>query len=73
MSLFHLLKHHLSFTHPDPLGGGLAEEIAAEQSEPEAIALEEYADGEALVDRWTHVVEEVEQDPEWFDFAKDED
>lgn len=73
MSLLHLFKRHLSFTNTDPLGAGLLEEIAAEKSEPDAIVLEEYADGEALIDQWAKVAADVEKDPEWFDFAKDEE
>lgn len=73
MTFFQHLKHHIAFRSADPLGAGLSEEIAAEKSEPDAITLEEYTDGDALVDQWTHVVEDVEKDPEWFDFANDEE
>lgn len=72
MSLFRLFKHHLSFQNADPLGDGLAEAIAAEKAEPEAITLEETPDGEQLTEQWAHVVEEVEKDPDWFSFADDE-
>lgn len=72
MSLFPLFKHRPSFNSADPLGGGLAEEIAAEQAEPDAIRLEDTPDGEALTETWSHVVEEVEKDPDWFSFSDDE-
>lgn len=72
MSLLKLLHHKLSLSRIDPLGGGLAEEIAAEQSEPDAIALEENLEGETLSEQWQHVVEDVEKDPEWFTFADKE-
>lgn len=72
MSLFQLFKHRPSFKNADPLGGGLAEEIAAEKAEPEAITLEETPNGEQLTEQWTHVVEEVEKDPDWFSFSDDE-
>lgn len=66
------LFHKLRLPTVDPLGGGLAEEIAAEQAEPEAIALEEGLEGEQLSEQWQHVVEDVEKDPEWFTFADKE-
>jgi hypothetical protein len=68
MSLFH--KIHLP--PADPLGGGLAEEIAAEQQEAEAIRLEEFPDGNVLSEQWQNVVEDVEKDPEWFTFSDQE-
>ena len=71
MSLFTLFHHALSFAQPDPLGDGLAEEIAAEQAEPEAIVLED-TDPSSLIDQWDHVVSDIKKDPEWFTFAQDE-
>jgi hypothetical protein len=72
MSLFTLLHHRLSLSKIDPLGGGLAEEIAAEQQEAEAITLEEAPDANSLSEQWQHVVDEVEKDPDWFTFADKE-
>ena len=69
MSLF----HHISLPTPDPLGGGLREEIIAEQQEPEAISsLEEGMDEGALSSFWQGVEEDIHHDPEWFNFSEDE-
>lgn len=68
MSLF----HRISFTQPDPLGAGLAEEIAAEQSEPEAITLEESLDANELRSAWEHITDELKHDPEWTKLSVDE-
>jgi len=72
MSFLQKLHHSLSFSQVDPLGGGLAEEIQAEQSEPDAITLEEQLDGQLLANQWGQAVEELEQDPDWFKFTEDE-
>ena len=68
MSLF----HHISFVKPDPLGAGLAEEIAAEQSEPEAITLEESLDADGLRSSWEHITDELKNDPDWVSLSIDE-
>jgi hypothetical protein len=68
MSLF----HHISLPEIDPLGGGLAEEITAEQQEPEAMILNDGPD-ENLSDSWSHIVEDLKQEPDWFDFAGEEE
>ncbi len=73
MSFITKFRRSLSFTTPDPLGGGLAEAIAAEQAEAEAITLEEVPDTVGLIEQWDRVVEDIEHDPEWFSFASDED
>ncbi len=67
MSLF----HHISLPKIDPLGGGLAEEIAAEQQGDEIITLEESVDEGKLSSFWNSVEQDIEQDPEWFDFSND--
>lgn len=71
MSLLSKLHHTPSFSTPDPLGDGLAEQIAAERTEPEAITLDE-PDVSNLIEQWNHVVRDIEKDPEWFSFAGDE-
>jgi hypothetical protein len=68
MSLF----HHISFQTVDPLGGGLREEIDAEQNDPEAIALDEAIDDEKLSNYWQDVGRDVENDPTWFRFDSEE-
>lgn len=67
MSLF----HHISFPEIDPLGGGLAEEIAAEQQDEEVIRLEEGIDSTELLSRWSSIEEDVKLDPEWFHMSED--
>lgn len=64
--------HHISFVKPDPLGAGLAEEIAAEQSEPEAITLEESLDANELRSSWERITDELSHDPEWAELSVDE-
>jgi hypothetical protein len=68
MSLF----HHVSLPTPDPLGGGLREEIQAEQLEGESISLEEGIDEGALSQYWQGVEEDIEKDPTWFTFDNEE-
>ena len=68
MSLF----HHVSLPTPDPLGGGLREEIQAEQLETEAITLEEGIDEGALSQYWQGVEEDIQKDPTWFTFDNEE-
>lgn len=65
------LFHKISLPKVDPLGGGLAEEIAAEQADSESIVLEEQLDSH-LAEQWESIVEDVKQDPEWFEFADSE-
>ena len=72
MSFLQNFRHHLSLSEVDPLGGGLAEEIAAEQAESDAITLEETLDGQLIAEQWGRAVEELEQDPDWFKFSDDE-
>ena len=67
MSLF----HHISFPKIDPLGGGLAEEIATEQQADEVITLDETVDEGQLSSFWNSVEEDIKQDPEWFHFSED--
>lgn len=68
MSLF----HRISFPQIDPLGGGLAEEIAAEQQDSEAITLDEGIDEGSLSLFWNGVEQDIASDPEWFHFSEDE-
>lgn len=67
------LFHHISLPKIDPLGGGLREEILAEQEEPQAIeSLEDGVDEGALSQFWNGVEQDIEKDPEWFKFSEDE-
>ncbi|HET8884246.1 MAG TPA: hypothetical protein VFM68_02140 [Candidatus Saccharimonadales bacterium] len=63
--------HHITFTPVDPLGDGLREEIIAEQSESDAIVLEERPDEGELSHYWQSVESDIHQDPEWFTFTED--
>lgn len=67
-----LPRHHITFDPIDPLGDGLAEDIAAERSEAGAIQdLADPIDPQDLAQSWGALLEEVKSDPEWFDFASD--
>ena len=72
MTVLGFIHHKLKLSKIDPLGGGLAEEIAAEQHEPEAISLEENLEGDRLSEQWGEVVDEAKKDPDWFSFVDDE-
>jgi len=67
-------KHHahVQFKKVDPLGDGLRDEIECEQCEAEAIKLEENITEDALTNFWDTVEKDIQKDPEWFNFA-DED
>ena len=67
MSLF----HHMKFSQTDPLADGLADEIRAEQSEAEAFVLSSRPDAEDLVSHLSEIVDDLKNDPTWFDFSKD--
>lgn len=64
--------HHISLSQPDPLGGGLREEIEQEQLEPEAQEFTEDLDANILAERWDEVVDALHHDPDWFDSNQDE-
>lgn len=68
MNLLDKIHHSLHLPTIDPLGAGLAEEIAAEQAEPEAITFEEMAesDGEQLIQSWENISKDLHQDPLWY-------
>ncbi len=67
-----LFLHHISLPQPDPLGAGLREEIAEEQEESEAQEFASDLDAAILTERWEKVVNDLHNDPEWFDFSHDE-
>jgi hypothetical protein len=64
--------HHITLPQPDPLGGGLREEIEEEQQEPESQGFTDDLDANILAERWSEVVDDLHQDPDWFDFSHDE-
>jgi hypothetical protein len=61
----------LAFQPVDPLGDGLGDDIAKEQSEPEAEAFQEDIDAGNLTNFWEKVEQDVQQDPEWYTFTED--
>jgi hypothetical protein len=70
LHLHHLL-HHVSFTTADPLGDGLREEIIAEQSEPDAIDLENGLDEGNLVNYLESITADVQSDTDEFTYSED--
>lgn len=54
-------RRKVAFQPIDPLGGGLAEEIAAEQAESERFVLHEQLDG-SLGERWASILADVHGD-----------
>lgn len=67
MSLF----HRIALPHVDPLADGLDEDITKEQTEPEAITLEDISESE-LEQYWESVESDIKKDPEWFHFSEEE-
>ena len=70
--LYMSFLHHISLPQPDPLGAGLREEIAEEQEESEAEEFTNDLDASVLAERWEEVVNDLHDDPDWFDFSHDE-
>lgn len=63
-------SHHITFDPVDPFGDGLGDDIAAERRDPDTVMdLSDQLDGDELSSNWGVLLEEVKQDPEWFDFA----
>jgi hypothetical protein len=72
MSLhLHHLHQHVTFTPVDPLGDGLREEILAEQSEAEAIDLENGLDEGNLVNYLESITADVMNDADEFTYSED--
>ncbi len=69
MSIFH--KHTLALSPIDPLGDGLGDDIVAEQSESEAMTLNDIIPSD-LETFWCHVCEDITKDPSWTDFSHDD-
>jgi hypothetical protein len=69
MSLFH---HNLAFAPIDPTADGLADDIAAERNDPEAIQLTDTLDPE-LPNIWDAILEDAHKDPEFVFSNDDED
>lgn len=69
MSIFH--RQSIRFKSVDPLGNGLAEEIAREQNEPEAIRSLDDTSSRDLEQFWGQVIEDAKKDKDFFAFADD--
>ena len=63
--------HTLQFQPVDPLGDGLGDDIAREQSEPGAEEFQNDIDGNKLEVFWSDVEADVKKDPDWFTFSED--
>lgn len=63
MTLFH---HSITFPTVDPLGDGLAEDIEAEQEEPEAMTLESDINENELDAYWQFVASDNAKSPTQF-------
>ncbi len=68
-SLFSSSK--LAFQPVDPMGDGLGDDIANEQSQAEVTAFQQDLDGQNLIGFWDKVEDDIHKDPEWIDFSKD--
>lgn len=71
MSFFHHIFHRISLPTIDPQGGGLREEIEAEQLEPEAITLDEGVVDGQLEAQWQQMQDEIKKDPDWITFSEE--
>lgn len=69
MSIFHHQK--IQFTAKDPLGNGLADEIAEEQSEPEAITTLDDTPSGDLEEFWGEVISDAKKDKDFFAYTEE--
>ena len=53
--MFSVFTHKLKFEYVDPLGDGTADDIAAEQSDPDTLAFQQDIDGQSLTEFWSEV------------------
>ena len=67
-----LFKRTLTFRSPDPLGDGLAEAIRAEQQEAARHGFEDNFDGDELAESWQRALDDLKNDPDWFDLLATE-
>lgn len=59
----------IQFNKVDPLANGLAEEIAAEQYEADSIQSLDDPSAEELQEKWSRIVKDAHEDPDWFSFT----
>lgn len=65
------VHHKLQFQPVDPLGDGLGDDIAREQSEEAAAEFQQDLDGNNLAVFWDEVEKDVQKDPNWFTFTEE--
>lgn len=63
--------HKLQFQPVDPLGDGLGDDIAREQSEAGVVAFQGDLDGNSLAAFWDEVERDVQKDPNWYNFTEE--
>lgn len=67
-----IFSHHkIQFSTKDPLENGLGDDIAREQSEPEAITSLDDTSSRDLEAFWGQVVEDAKSDKDFFAYAED--
>lgn len=54
-----LFPHELQFEPVDPLGDGLADDIVAEQSNPDNLEFQNDIDGQTLAEFWNEVGRDI--------------
>ncbi len=69
MHIFHHQK--VQFSAKDPLGNGLADEITAEQNEPEAITSLDDTPSRDLEQFWGQVIEDAKKDKDFYAYAEE--
>lgn len=57
--MFSPFPRKLQFSYVDPLGDGLGEDIAREQSNPEVLAFQDEVDGQSLTEFWSQVGKDI--------------
>lgn len=59
--MFSPFPRKLEFEYVDPLGDGLGDDIAAEQSNPDVLAFQQDVDGQGLTEFWSSVSQDVRE------------
>lgn len=57
--MFSPFPRQLQFEYVDPLGDGLGDDIAREQSNPEVLAFQQDIDGQGLASFWSSVERDI--------------
>lgn len=59
--MFSPFPRKLHFEYVDPLGDGLGDDIAREQSNPEVLAFQDDIDGQSLTNFWNSVSQDMHE------------